>query len=221
MFKKNLLLACLVLKLIPSMASVSFGLIAPENDAPLLKSHDQDNKPQRVIDISQYPYFKDVHVLEVVPAIGNDHEASLVFVREDKNATDNNDVLVDAIYYIDDSLLDEEFKVWMDEDSLFTKAPRVVTGLIYHELGPEKEFLGIKVRGDYVGQNDFDMYYQEIRLDDVSAQYLLDFRVGDIKWQLRGDPKEKIPFSITSDPDTFLIEWHDEYYLMRALWDWF
>lgn len=218
---KSLLLVYLALCFIPEQSSEPIGLVASKGKTPTHKSQNQDNKPQRVIDISQYPYFEDTYVLEVVPAIGNGHEASLVFVREDKNASDDNDVMVDTVYYIDDSSLDDDFKVWMDEDSLFTKPPRFVVGLIYHDLGEDKEFLGIKVRGERVGQNSLDMYYQEVRLDDVSAQYLIDFSTGDIKWQLRGDPKEKMPFSITSDPDTFLIQWHDEYFLDRLLWNWF
>ncbi len=82
------------------------------------------------------------------------------------------------------------------------KEPTFITELVYHNLG-DNAFLGIKTEEPLY---DKDLHYggamfQEYRLDDESAQYLLDFSTNDTKW-LNGTD---IKFSITNSPDLLPI----------------
>ena len=79
--------------------------------------------------------------------------------------------------------------------------------LIYHNLGEGKEFLGIRTR-QYLYHDKKDpeaitgTLYREIRLDDRAAQYLLDLRTGDTKWNNKTD----ISFEVTNSPRVMIPE---------------
>ena len=130
------------------------------------------------------PFFSTRKVQEIVPAIGNDVEASLVLTKPKKQGADND---VMHIYYIKHSYKDDNIRHY----------PPDVRGLVYHNLGEDKEFLGIKIYEPiYCSDGTESGMVSEVRLDDKSAQYLLDFRTDDTKWINKTD----ITFEITDSP---------------------
>ena len=129
-------------------------------------------------------YFSDMHARQVVPAIANGSRVKLVLTSFDKY---NNNV--NFVHYIDSNY----------KDNNVNHIPPWIYELVYHNLGPGKEFLGAKIHHELY---DKDGYYvekvlREVRLDDESAQFLLDFRTGDTKW----NNKTNIRFSVTDSPD--------------------
>lgn len=78
--------------------------------------------------------------------------------------------------------------------------PPVVTELIYHNTNDGKEFCAVKVIEPIIdhAKNDENCgtMIREIKLDDESAQFIIDFMAGDTKW----NNKTYIKFSETSSP---------------------
>lgn len=115
-------------------------------------------------------------VQEIIPAtIGGDSER-IVFAKSDKSkfAAPNQ---VDVIYYIPHDFKDENRNHYL---------PKIYE-LVYHNLPDGKDYLSVKTV-EYVYRSDKDYkpiaaIYGDFRLDDVSAQYLLDFRTNDTKWK--------------------------------------
>ena len=61
-------------------------------------------------------------------------------------------------------------------------APRI-TKIIYHDIG-EDSFLGILIHEDISAKNNtVKTLIREVRLDDKSAQYLIDFVAGDTNFK--------------------------------------
>lgn len=80
--------------------------------------------------------------------------------------------------------------------------PEFIIGLVYHDLG-EKAFLGIKTEKPIYDSKDLyaGAIYREYRLDDKSAQYLIDFCTNDTEWLDGTD----IKYSETTSPDLLPI----------------
>ena len=137
-------------------------------------------------------YFRNKRIQQIVPAIGNGVKANLVLTALKQHGP--NDVW--EVFYVKPS--------WKD-GNLQHHPPEVVE-LVYHNLGPGKEFLGAVV-DEYV-YYDKDkptankVVRSEKRLDDESAQFLLDFRAGDTKWNNKTD----IGFRVTNSPDLMRIK---------------
>lgn len=134
---------------------------------------------------------KNGRVLKILPCTGNGKPGTIVLDSWLSKLTSTS--AVGTIYYIPDSYLNS----FTNEK----KVPPVVTKLIYHNLGPDKEYLGIKVRENiYEGTDQVQSYYfHEVRLDDTSAQYLLDVNAGSSPWPDRTN----IEFTETKDPGRF------------------
>lgn len=145
------------------------------------------NEPQQ-----SYPlgvaFFRDVKVQQIKPAVGNGVKANIVLTRLLRQGGDN-DVL--EVYYVKES--------WKDNN--FNHTPPEIEELIYHNLGGDKDFLGIKIReliyksGNKTMHADYVME-REVKLDDESAQFLIDLKTNDTKW----NDKTKITFSETTNP---------------------
>ena len=144
----------------------------------------------------EYPlgwaYLRSKAIKEIVPTKGSGSSASLVF----SGKSNTNEVY--KVYYIEENETD---------DSIYHH-PAEVTGLIYHNLGEDKEFLGVKLLHhlyhDKTNPNKSTGYmYREVKLeDDISAQYLLDFRTDDTKWVNKTD----ITFEVTNSPRVMVPE---------------
>lgn len=115
-------------------------------------------------------YFRYSRIQQIKPAIASGHNANLVLT-----SINRNDNTVRKVY-----LVRNDYK-----NSIETQEPPYIRELIYHDLGPDKEFLGVKVIEKVYDKNT--QQYKgaigyELKLDDTSAQYLLDFNAGSTKW---------------------------------------
>ena len=136
----------------------------------------------------QIAYFNSqVPIKKIISAIGNDIPVKIVL------AGYNPGKEVDVVHYIMDSY----------KDGHESHIPPRIYELVYHDLGPDKGFLGAKIirhlyDPDTGKLSDPYATIREVRLDDVSAEYLLDFRAGDTEWVNRTG----IDFSVTKDSKT-------------------
>lgn len=133
-------------------------------------------------------YFSDLKVQQIKPAIGNGAKANIVLTKLLRQGG-ANDVL--EVYYVKDS--------WKDNN--FNHRPPEIEELIYHNLGGDKDFLGIKIRENIykIGNNTMhpdNVMEREVKLDDESAQLLIDLMSGDTKW----NNKTSITYSETTNP---------------------
>lgn len=108
---------------------------------------------------------------------------------ESKNASPNQ---VDKIYFIPPNYKDENENHYLPE----------IIEFVYHDLPNGKEYLSVKTV-EYVYKSDKDIkpikaLYKDVRINDRSAQYLLDLQTGDTRWK----DATGIPFRVTSSPDT-------------------
>lgn len=144
-------------------------------------------------DVSKIAFFNTVKVqkvFNVVARAGNNpvnNKFRLVYTAP-KGTTTNE---VTHVYLVS----------YGEEDDNPSHIPSRVNGLIHHDLGKDKQFLGIQItsrhyeskydtKAEWIGGN-------EMRLDDdETAQYLLDLRTDDTEWV----NKTGITFSVTKDP---------------------
>ena len=115
-------------------------------------------------------FFRHRKIKQIKSAIAGGHKANLVMTSYNRN-----DNTVSKVY-----LVRNDYK-----NSIETQEPPYIKELIYHDLGPTKEFLGVKVVEKVYDKNT--QQYKgtigyELKLDDTSAQYLLDFNAGSTKW---------------------------------------
>lgn len=133
-------------------------------------------------------YFRDLKVQQIKPAVGNGVKANIVLTKLLRQGG-ANDVL--EVYYVKQSF----------KDSHPNHQPPEVKELIYHNLGGGNDFLGIRIF-EYIykpGNNTMhpdNVMEREVKLDDESAQFLLDLRTNDTKW----NNKTSITYSETTNP---------------------
>lgn len=134
----------------------------------------------------QIAYFNSqVPIRKIISATGNDIPVKIVLAGYNPGKD------VNVVHYITDSY----------KDSYESHVPPRIYELVYHDLGPDKEFLGAKIKRNLydpkTGKRD-GLMIREVRLDDVSAQYLIDLTTGDTEWV----NKTEITFSVTKDSKT-------------------
>lgn len=131
-------------------------------------------------------YFNKAKIQTLHRAIGNGVKGKLVFTAPRGTQTNK----VTNVYFIKDTY----------KDSNDMHQPPHITGLVYHDTGDGKEFLGIEVF-EYIFNNEQDpnpvgYMNSEIKLDDESAQYIINFLTNDTKW----DNQTNIKYSETKNP---------------------
>lgn len=129
-------------------------------------------------------FFRYRKLKQIKSAIAGGHKANLVMTSYNRN-----DNTVSKVY-----LVRNDYK-----NSIETQEPPYIEELIYHDLGPDKEFLGIKVLESVYDKHTHKYngaIEYELRLDDNSAQYLLDFNAGSTKWI----DETRIKFKETKSP---------------------
>ena len=138
--------------------------------------------------ISDIAWLRKVKVQTSIDAVGNGVKGKIFFVAP-KNCKTND---VTGVYFVKNS--------YKDRNDMHQ--PIHVTGLIYHDTGDGKEYLGIKVVEElYKSESDVQpcgYMEREIKLDDVSAQYIIDTSTGDTEWKFAPD----LPFTVTTNPRT-------------------
>jgi len=132
-------------------------------------------------------FFRDVKIQQIKPAVGNSVKAKIVLVTYGGERYSNN---VRNVYYIKDSY----------SNSNPDQFPPEVKGLVYHDLGSDKSYLGIilseKLYSSKTAITPRGRMEREVKLDDESAQFLLDLKTNDTKW----NDKTNITFSETTNP---------------------
>ena len=172
------------------LASVAIPQTYAEGFDPPVTSNGMSYPQLYHLSQKDYPlgvaFFSRRQVQEIKPAIGNDVKANLVLVKY-KGTRNPNDV--EHVYYVKES--------WKDDNS-WHEPPEVLT-LIYHNTGDGKEYVGILIRNEIYKPQDqapTKIMLQEVKLDDDSAQLLVDLMTGDTKWT----NKTEITYSETKDP---------------------
>ena len=166
-----------------AMAPLSTNGTAPSDNAHLTelvttanantqKAYTVTQTPQKV-NLSELKAFKRLRLQKVVKCIGNDQDANLVFTTINTEAAiANHSVLY--IYYVEDN--------YKEPDYYGAKPPRIGE-LRYHDLG-DNSFVGIKVyEFIYTKTWEEKLLTYEVRLDDKSAQYLIDFLAGETEFK--------------------------------------
>lgn len=130
-------------------------------------------------------FFRHKRIQQIVPAMAGGQKTNLVL-----SSSNFNDNTVRKVY-----LVKNNEKVIYE-----THEPQYITELVLHDIGKDKEYLGVTVLRDvfdkdtheYRGTIEF-----ETRLDDESAQFLLDFYAGSTKWK----NITRIKLRVTTDPN--------------------
>ena len=187
------------MKRLTAVLMLAITVISMAQDKPMLQALiSVDFAQVQQAEQSSFPkiaYFNERHsvfIKDVVSATGNNVPVKIVLTGYNPGKD------VDIVHYIKDDY----------EDDDVNDIPPYIYELVYHDLGPDKEFLGAKIKrnlydkntGKYTGAT-----IREVRLDDVSAQYLLDLTTGDTKWT----DKSRISFSVTKDPKTMHTKFLD------------
>ena len=161
-------------------------LVAQANSVAPKVQYTQDNNTHSSEAITLIA--KRYKIQEIVPAIGNGKKAKLLFCDYSSRHKDNKTSdLVHSVFYVPN-----DYK----PIDIYTLPPEVIT-LVYHDLGPGKEFCGIIVSEKIGEKNQTKQTIKyEIRLDDKSAQKLIDLIAGDSKLKSEGF----ISFSETKSP---------------------
>ena len=118
-------------------------------------------------------FFDRLKVLQIKPAVGNGVKANLVLTSY---KPDKGDVAA-QVFFVEHSFKSNNKLV----------EPPLVQELIYHNLGPDKEYLGILIKEKIYRGETYPILtkvaYVEVKLDDESAQFLLDLQAGVTKWK--------------------------------------
>ena len=122
----------------------------------------QDDLVQRV------PKLKLDKIQKIIDCTGNKQKGKLVFTTS-KGDTSST---VWSVYYIQN-----------DYKGNKNLKPPSITKIIYHDSG-EDSFLGILIQEEIMAKNNtVKCLIHEVRLDDKSAQYLIDFVAGDTNFK--------------------------------------
>lgn len=118
--------------------------------------------------VQRVPDLKLDRIQKIIDCTGNKQKGKLVFTTS-KGDTSST---VWSVYYIQND--------YKGNKNLM--APRI-TKIIYHDIG-EDSFLGILIHEDIPAKNNtVKTLIREVRLDDKSAQYLIDFVAGDTNFK--------------------------------------
>lgn len=74
---------------------------------------------------------------------------------------------------------------WVDENVIKYSPydPPIVTGLVYHDIGKDKEFCSVEMIKTRYENGEMFRYRIRERIDDETAQLLIDFLAGETQWR--------------------------------------
>lgn len=115
--------------------------------------------------VQRVPRLKSKKIQKIIDCTGNKQKGQLVYTTS-KGDTSST---VWSVYYIQN-----------DYNGNNNLRPPSVTKIIYHDIG-EDSFLGILIQEEIMAKKNTAVkcLIREVRLDDKSAQYLIDFVAGD------------------------------------------
>ena len=112
------------------------------------------------------------HIHHICNVTGNGQKGRLIFA--DYNTNDKADKDIYKIFYVEDRYANKNYG---------RLNPPHVVGLIYHDLGPGKEFCGIKIHDNRFDEKyNIDTHEYEVRINDEAAQKVIDLLTGDTEW---------------------------------------
>lgn len=168
---------------------------ATELYSPLIAQNDATYvalKPQEPQQVEPFYYeslrYGKIHCVK--PATVGSTKTNVVLYGNDKN----NDT-VRKVYLISDG----------EKDKYESHIPAEVRELIYHDLGPDKEYLGVMILKPVYNKNTHKLagvLKREQKIDDDAAQFLLDLYAGETKWK----NNTGIKFKETKNPKTAPVE---------------
>ncbi len=178
---KRKIFLSLSLLLLATMAMAE-GKQPAQADAPTQTAYTQSQQEDAPLGVRYYAGFGKVQ--EIIKAKANGNDVYLVFFTTRRDVSS----LVNEVHFIDHSY---------DKESSFNSPPWVQE-LVYHDLGEGKEFCGIKLYKEVKNKNTGEVSHvkYEYKLDDDSAQKIIDLISGDSQWTDRTD----IEFSETTNP---------------------
>jgi hypothetical protein len=138
-----------------------------ENDATYV-ARSEEFQQKYPFDVAWLSHKK---VQQIVPATASGQKTNLVLC-----SSNFNDNTVRKIYLIKDN----------EKNPYESHEPQYITELVYHNIGKNKEYLGVTILKDVFDKNTHQYrgtIQYESRLDDESAQFLLDFNAGSTKWK--------------------------------------
>ena len=133
-------------------------------------SHAQSSQSSQISQdaIRNLKFYQSRKILHIQNIKGNKAPAALVL----SCSPGINGSTVAEVNYVDNNYLKRQ------KDD-----PAWVSGLVYHDLGAGKEFCSIITKSIYKENNAYKTIEREIRVDDNTAQLLIDLIAGDTKWQ--------------------------------------
>ena len=74
---------------------------------------------------------------------------------------------------------------WVDEEVIKYNPhhPPIITGLVYHDIGKDKEFCSVKMIHTRYKNGEMIRHLLHERVDDETAQLLIDFLAGETQWK--------------------------------------
>lgn len=74
---------------------------------------------------------------------------------------------------------------WVDENVIKYNPhhPPIITGLVYHDIGKDKEFCSVKMIKTRYKNGEMIRHLIHERVDDETAQLLIDFLAGETQWR--------------------------------------
>lgn len=143
------------------------ALVAQANaTAPKAYEYTQTQEDELV---QRVPNLKSNRIQKIIDCTGNKQKGKLLFTTS-KGDTSST---VWGVYYIQND--------YKGNNNL---RPPSVTKIIYHDIG-EDSFLGILIHEEIMAKKNtaVNCLIREVRLDDKSAQYLIDFVAGDTNFK--------------------------------------
>lgn len=136
-------------------------------------------------------FLSTIKVKQIKPAKANDSKANVVLVGPDDGSN-----LVREAY-----LINENYK-----NNNPNQLPPVIRELIYHNIGADREYLGViveqKIYPTEHSLKNTKTITREYRLDDESAQFLLDLNAELTNWK----DETGIRFKETTNPNTARVK---------------
>lgn len=80
--------------------------------------------------------------------------------------------IISAIYWVDENVI-----------KYSTVSPPIVTGLVYHDIGKDKEFCSVEMIHTRYKNGERIRHLVRERVDDETAQLLIDFLAGETQWR--------------------------------------
>lgn len=155
-----------LLTMLPNVVNPAESKLFSENPTPTVLVDSPGSAQQQ----KQYPFgwrsLGNLKFQQIHKTIINGHPHHLML------ASYNNNSNVDVVYLVNDNIKGDSQRMG--------HTPPEVTGLIYHNLGPDKEFCGFRIEEDiYENDKYVGTKVSEKRVSDETAQIIIDLLQGD------------------------------------------